>query len=200
MKFFTKLSLIAVLVLSIFTGCSNGGGDDQGTSSENEGNKESEVITLTLWDYYEPDAAHGKAQIELIKKYEEENPNVKIKRTYVPNADLKTKLMQGIAGNELPDIVVIDNPDHQAFAAAGAFADITKEIEEWGEADQYYEGAWNSTIYEGKNYGVPNNSNALALFYNKDMFEEAGITEPPKTCVFSIYPEGVGGSCAYRRV
>jgi multiple sugar transport system substrate-binding protein len=170
---------LIVLMLIALVGCnSDGASNDQQTDGKDTSN---EVITLKVWDYLDPDSSPEKEQLEFLRKYEESHPNIKFERTYFPFADLKTKLLQGIAGNELPDIVIIDNPDHQAFAEAGVFADITKEVEEWREADQYYEGPKASTMLDGKYYGIPNNSNALALFYNKDMFEEAGITEPPKT-------------------
>lgn len=162
-------------ILITLVGCGNS------SNNSEESNNSDEVVTLEVWDWYADDTPSGQAQIELLQKYEENNPNVKFSRTYIPIKDLPTKILQGVAGNDLPDIMMIDNPDHQSFAASGALADLTKEIEEWGESDNYYEGAWNSTMYEGKNYGVPANSNALALFYNKDIFEEEGINEPPKT-------------------
>ncbi|GIN59892.1 ABC transporter substrate-binding protein [Lederbergia ruris] len=167
--------LLTVFCLLLLPACSSGDKKSNG----NEGSDKQVVIKV--WDYLAPDAASGKEQVELIKKYEEEHPNIKFDRTYIPFADLKTKLLQGVAGNELPDIVVIDNPDHQSFIEAGVFADLTQEIEDWGQADQYFEGAMASAMMDGKYYGIPNNSNALAIYYNKDMFEEAGITELPNT-------------------
>lgn len=173
-KYIQVISLFAtILVLGMLTAC--GGSDDEESSASDD------VITLEIWDWYGDDTPSGEAQMELLQKYEDENPNVKFKRTYFPIKDLPTKILQGLAGNDLPDIIMIDNPDHQAFAAAGALADISEEVEEWGQADNYYEGAWSSTMYEGKNYGVPANSNALALFYNKEHLEEAGIDNPPTT-------------------
>jgi multiple sugar transport system substrate-binding protein len=78
----------------------------------------------------------------------------------------------------LPDIAVIDNPDHSAFAALGVLADLTDQITSWGQASQYFPGPWQSTTWKGKNYGIPNNSNCLALYYNKDLFKKAGLTPP----------------------
>lgn len=36
-------------------------------------------------------------------------------------------------------------------------------------------------IYKGKVYGLPKDYNTLVLFYNKEMFKQAGLTQPPKT-------------------
>lgn len=169
--------LLCAFFMMVMSACS---------SSESNGKAESggggsDQVTIKIWDYLAPDSSSAREQEALIAKYMEENPNITFDRTYMPFADLKTKLLQGVGAGELPDIVLIDNPDHQSFSQAGVFADITAEVEEWGEADQYFEGPMASTMLDGKVYGIPNNSNALAIYYNKDMFEEAGITEIPKT-------------------
>ncbi|WP_046175656.1 ABC transporter substrate-binding protein [Domibacillus indicus] len=174
-KLFFLLCTVCVLVLSA---C---GSSESGGETENESNGGSDQVTIKIWDYLQPDSSSEREQEALMKKYQEENPSVTFERTYMPFADLKTKLLQGVGAGELPDIVLIDNPDHQSFAQAGVFADITEKVDEWGEGDQYFEGPMESATLDGKIYGIPNNSNALAIYYNKDMFEEAGITDLPKT-------------------
>ncbi|HEX2913203.1 MAG TPA: sugar ABC transporter substrate-binding protein [Chloroflexia bacterium] len=132
-------------------------------------------VTLTIWDYWQDQRV---GYLGLLDSYQKANPNIKFQRSYVPFADLKQKLLLGSAAGQLPDIVLIDNPDHSAFADAGILADITSYITAWGQGNQYQEGPWKSTVWKGKNYGIPNNSNCLALFYNKDMFDQAGATPP----------------------
>src|SRR5205085_2683146 len=146
------------------------GGSTAGGSTGSSG-----PVTLTLWDYFNPP---GNGYLGLISGYTKANPSVKIQRTVVPFADLKQKLTQGAASGGLPDVAVIDNPDHSAFAALGVLADLTDQINAWGQVDQYFSGPWKSTTWKGKNYGIPNNSNCLALYYNKDMFHKAGVTPP----------------------
>jgi multiple sugar transport system substrate-binding protein len=156
-------STAAASLLAACGGSSGGGGTSSGP------------ITLTLWDYFNPP---GSGYTGLLTSYTKVNPNVKIQHTAIPFADLKTKLTQGAASRQLPDIVVIDNPDHSAFASLGVLADITDQVKTWGQADQYFPGPWKSTEWKDKNYGIPNNSNCLALYYNKDMFQKAGLTPP----------------------
>ncbi|MBS4223780.1 ABC transporter substrate-binding protein [Lederbergia citrea] len=176
-----KLFLIlAAFCLIFMTACSSGSKESGGNKSSGGSSSDDQVV-IKIWDYLSPDSSSGKEQEALIEKYQEENPNIKFERTYIPFADLKTKLLQGVAGGNLPDIVVIDNPDHQSFIEAGVFADISQEIQDWGQIDKYFEGPVASAMMDGKYYGIPNNSNALAIYYNKDMFEEAGITELPET-------------------
>ncbi|GKU82040.1 sugar ABC transporter substrate-binding protein [Niallia sp. NCCP-28] len=163
-----KLSMIITIIamLMLVTACGN-------KSASSDGK-----VTLTWWDAYTDTDGTVISIKNAIKKYEEAHPNIKIERVEVPFAELKKKLLLGAAGGELPDIVIIDNPDHQAMAAAGVLADITDNVKEWGESDSYFEGPWSSTIYKGKNYGVPLGSNNLALFYNKELLDKAGIKPP----------------------
>ena len=96
----------------------------------------------------------------------------------IPFADLKQKLLQGAAAGDLPDIAVIDNPDHQAFAALGILEDLTDRVAEWGQADAYFTGPWDSTIWQGSNYGIPDNSNCLVLWHNTAFYRPAEVAPP----------------------
>jgi multiple sugar transport system substrate-binding protein len=147
------------------------GGDDGGGASAGSGN-----VTLTWWDYF--NEANQRAVEDRIARYTKANPNVKIERTYQPFPDLKQKLLQGATAGELPDIVVIDNPDHQSFAALGVLADISDRVEQWGEQDSYFEGPWQSTLYKERNFGLPDNSNCLTLWTNTRLLEQAGVEVP----------------------
>jgi multiple sugar transport system substrate-binding protein len=135
-------------------------------------------VSITWWDYFTD--ANGAAMDAQFARYMEANPNITIERTYIGFADLKQRLLQGAAAGDLPDVVVIDNPDHQAFSSLGVFEDVTDRVAEWGQADSYFEGPWFSTTFQDRNYGIPDNSNCLVLWYNTALFEEAGL-EPPTT-------------------
>ena len=140
-----------------------------------------ETVTLQWWDYLKDSAGDVKGVDDLIAGYQASHPNVKIERTSFAFGDLKTKIIQAAATGTMPDIVIIDNPDHQAMAAQGALADITAQVKGWRDKDQYFPGPWASTVYQGKNYGVPYKSNATALFFNEDLLRQAAIQSPPKT-------------------
>lgn len=134
------------------------------------------AATIAWWDYMSD--SNGAALDTQMAKYMEANPNVKIERTYIPFADLKQKLLQGAAAGQLPDVVIIDNPDHSSFAALGVFADVTELITAWGKEADYFPGPWASTVFQGKNYGIPDNSNCLVNWYNKAFTEAAGVQPP----------------------
>jgi len=135
-----------------------------------------DAVTLTWWDYY--DGSNGEALEAQLATYKDVAPNVTIERTYIPFADLKQKLLQGAAAGDLPDIVIIDNPDHQAFASLGVLEDVTDRVTEWGQASSFFEGPWNSTVFQDRNYGIPDNSNCLVLWQNDDLLTAADVATP----------------------
>jgi multiple sugar transport system substrate-binding protein len=162
----------AVTVAAVVPGLAACGDDDDGGASQGS----TEKVTLTWWDYY--NEANQRAVEDRIARYTKANRNVTVERTYQPFPDLKQKLLQGATAGELPDIVVIDNPDHQSFAALGVLADITDRVQEWGEEGSYFEGPWQSTLYEDRNFGLPDNSNCLTLWTNTPLLEQAGVEVP----------------------
>lgn len=138
-------------------------------------------VTLQWWDYYTDFKPYEEALTAAFRRYEAQNPNVKIQRTPISFGDLKSRIIQATATRTLPDLIVVDNPDHQALAAQGAFADITDLVRAANVSARYFAGPFSSTVYKGRNYGLPFVSNATALYYNEDLLRAAGIQRPPQT-------------------
>ncbi|WP_019638460.1 ABC transporter substrate-binding protein [Paenibacillus fonticola] len=176
MKKKASLILIATMIFSlILTAC----GGEQKSAGQNDASNGGDKKQVSFWYYF--GGNEETALKEAIQKYNSSQDQYEVIGQYVPFGDMKKRLSVGLMGEELPDIVTVDNPDHASFAAAGIFEDITERVNEWGQGSQYLEGPLESAKYEGKLYGLPFTSNTLALFYNTDMFKDAGIAEPPKT-------------------
>jgi multiple sugar transport system substrate-binding protein len=177
-------SVLVFLLCAVFAlaGCSQGSGSNSssGGSSSSKVDGNSGKQKISVWHYFENNT---RAAFEtVIKKYNGSQHKYEVVPQYVPFANMKKQLSIGLAaGNDLPDIVQLDNPDHAAFSAMGTFEDITDLVTKWGQIDKFFPGPVNSTKFEGKYYGLPISSNCLALFYNKDLFKQAGVAEPPKT-------------------
>ncbi len=128
---------------------------------------------VTIWYYWETEG-HQKALNQLVQEFNASQNGITVEAKYVPFADFKKQLSIGASANELPDIVVQDNPDTAAYASMGIFADITGKF----DVSTYYPGPVNSCTLDGKLYGVPFGSNDLLLYYNKDMLNAAGAAVP----------------------
>lgn len=134
-----------------------------------------EPVTLTWWDYQE-----GPNSVALDTQFAayEAVAGVKLERQSFAFADLKQRLLQGATAGQLPDMVMIDNPDHQAFSSLGIFADITDRLTTWGQTSNYFEGPLSSTRWQDKSYGLPDNSNCIVMWNNTQFQTEAGVTPP----------------------
>ena len=137
-------------------------------------------LEVTIWDYFETDAQREMMDM-LLNGFNESQDTYFATHEYVPFANYKTQLQLGMTTGELPDLLIMDNPDMPAFAASGLLADISDYLEDFDDIDLYFPGPMNSTTLDGKHYGLPFCSNCLCLFYNKDMFAAAGIDFVPKT-------------------
>jgi multiple sugar transport system substrate-binding protein len=135
--------------------------------------------TVTLWDPWSQGTLSEAANAQY-KRYMDAHPNVTVQRTDIPFGDFKQRLLQAGTARELPDVVLIDNPDFHAFAALGYLTDITEPIKKWGQADQYFPGHWSAGVFGGKTYGIPVFSNCLALWVNADL-KAAAKVETPET-------------------
>lgn len=95
-------------------------------------------------------------------------------------ADTLNNLLIQAAGGNPPDIAKIKTEWLPQFLAMGVLADLTPYLPEEMESD-FYSGTLDAYRYNGGLYAIPYFSQSYAVFYNKDLLEQAGITELPKT-------------------
>ncbi|MEI0532206.1 ABC transporter substrate-binding protein [Brachyspira pilosicoli] len=161
-----KYFYLIILIVSFLLSC--GAQKEEGAT---EGNKQ----VITLWHYFfEPDVTHFLAYID---KYNESQDKYFVKPQFIPREELLKQYAMGSVAGELPDIGMLDNPDQAYFSKAGLFEDITDRFNAWDD-NKFLDGAINSAIYDGKIYGLPISINCLALFYDKDAFEENNLEVP----------------------
>lgn len=119
------------------------------------------------------------AMLELLEKaierYEQENPNIDIVETRVSWTDAPSQLMTSIMGGTPPDIVVANPPMLAQLRGAGALADITDFIPEDLKNSFLRTALDIMTNPEGRIDGIAEEGCTWALFYRKDLFEEAGL-------------------------
>lgn len=176
MKRFWAVLLTMLFLGSLAAGCYQSGEKAPSVPDISQTEKRKQ---LTLWYYWETEK-HQETLDGVINEYNAVQEQVEVSAKYVPFADFKKQLSIGATASELPDVVIIDSPDHASYATMGIFADLTERLEDWADLNQYYEGPLNSCKLNGKLYGIPFGSNCLALFYNEDMLGQAGC-QPPTT-------------------
>lgn len=135
---------------------------------------------VVIWTYYETQAQRAGLTL-LVEGFNSSQQQYEASWQYKgPYTDFVKQLSLGIAEEQLPDLVVIDNPDMRAFAELGWFEDLTAYAESKADSNLIYPEVWSSVVYNGKCYGMPFCCNNVGLIYNKDMLAAARI-EPPET-------------------
>lgn len=141
------------------------------------------AATVELWTYYGDTGPAAKCMAKSADDWAKSQSDYTLKIRNLPFSQFNQLVTQAIASNSLPDILVVDNPDNARYSSIGALADLTDKVQAWGQGDKYLPGPWNSTLWNGKNYGIPLGSNTIVLWINADMATAAGldVTKPPTT-------------------
>jgi len=135
-------------------------------------------INLTEEDYFNTPGQIA-ALAAYAKKFEAAHPGVTITREYVPFANLDTKLLTQAAGQDLPNLLAVDNPFVSTMISTGQVVPLStiKGFSTKG----YFPAVINEGLSGGKYYSLPvAGFNSIALIYNIPMFKAANVT-PPKT-------------------
>jgi multiple sugar transport system substrate-binding protein len=137
-------------------------------------------VTVEVIHYFTVESQH-EALNQMQKEFEAANPDIKLKFTYVPFGELVSRTLQMAAVRKPPGISAIDNPDVLRVAKAGILKDISADVAKMKVWEDIYAGPKAAVSDGGKIFGMPIGSNSLALYYNKKMLTDAGVTAPPKT-------------------
>lgn len=164
------IGLAAAMMTGMLADCGSSGSSDEASGSD--GGTET-AKDVTIWYYWETEG-HQVALDKVIEDYNNSQDTYEVTAKYVPFADFKKQLSIGASADELPDIAILDSPDHASYATMGIFEELTGKF----DVDSYYDGAVNSCTLDGKLYGVPFGVNCLGLYYNEDMLNAAGCSVP----------------------
>ena len=129
---------------------------------------------------------------EVIKEFEEENPNVKVKYVSgIKKEDYSEWLAeQFIAGDE-PDVFFILSDDFNLYVSMGALMNLTKFINDDADFDPnvYYPAALNFGKFENISYALPCESTLTFMFVNKTLLSKEGITIPNNNWTWNDFLE-----------
>lgn len=137
-------------------------------------------VELEFWNHWVSDGGEAKFFNKKIKEYEKNNPDVKIVQKNISIDDYTgTKLTTAFATGDGPDIFSASPGTINTFIDSGINYPLDdffpKEVRE-----DYSKESIKDVTKDGKIIAAPFEQDLMALFYNKDMFEKAGI-QPPKT-------------------
>lgn len=142
------------------------------------GGSSSEGGGLTMWTRA---AAEQLNQI-LVKEWNGSHDQ-KIRLTIIPDDQYVTKVSTSGASGDLPDLLSVDLIYMPQFNDSQIMADITEQVDGLSFRDSLSPAHMELGEWEGQQYGVPYGIDNSALFYNKGLFQEAGLDpgSPPRS-------------------
>lgn len=154
-----------------------------GCSVPNEAAAPDGPVTIKVGDYPSADQAAARATFDKrVAVFEEENPDIDIEPVETV-WDAQT-FQANVAGGTLPDVLKVPFTEIQSLIQRGQVADITEALAEADFADTINpQTALVAQDAEGRQFGVPVLPYAIGLFYNRDLFVQAGLDPdaPPTT-------------------
>lgn len=132
------------------------------------------TITYGMWDQ-----TQEATMQKVIDAFEQKNPNINVEIQLVPWAQYWDNLKTAAAGGELFDTFWMNGPFFPFYASRDVLLDLTPYMEKSGfDKSKYPASILESYSFNGKQYGGPFYYDSIGLFYNKDMFDAAGIPYP----------------------
>jgi multiple sugar transport system substrate-binding protein len=172
--------LIGLLALALLAAaCTAGGGGDSGPAATVDPNAQHDPMTLTVWSNFS--GREGKVTTGVLQSIKQKYPWMTVK--HVQGKDDEA-IVRAINGGTPPDVAISFTPDNAArFCQTRAFQDLNPYL----QADKIDKNAmWPAAIFSYTQYNniqcvLPMLTDAYGLYYNVDLLEKAGFSEPPKT-------------------
>ena len=164
MKKRIKLAMLGMTaVLFGLTACGN--------KQESKSAEGKTTIRFASWDT----ADDVDAQQKMVDKFNEEHPDIQVVLEAY-GSEFDTKISASMGSGDAPDVMYMWNYPayHDGLEPLDSY--IEKEGEDYKE--NFYSTLWNYNSYDGQIYGLPVGFTTHCVYYNKDLFEKAGVEEP----------------------
>ncbi|MCX5425016.1 extracellular solute-binding protein [Streptomyces sp. NBC_00078] len=162
---------VTVTAALVATGCGRSADSGAGKDAPAKISSGKATGKVVMWSMGDTD----KDLASLAKKFEQQNPGVKVQITPVPWASAHDKLTTTIAGGTTPDLSVIGTTWMAEMAGMNGFQATPSSF----KSSDFYPGQWGTTKYKDTSYGVPFIANTMVVYYRTDLTAKAGIKGAP---------------------
>jgi len=160
----TSLSAVMLVGALALAGCSQG----SATKSSTAGGQ----VTVRFMDF-SANGGHEQDLSALVTAFEAQNKDVKIQVETVPYDSYFTKLQTAVAGGTAADTFELDYQNFVSYAKNGSLAPLAGV-----DGTAYKDSLLKAFVSDGKQYGLPESFSNVVLFYNKTLFDKAGVAAP----------------------
>ncbi|MFI7697794.1 extracellular solute-binding protein [Nonomuraea sp. NPDC049480] len=173
-----KRCLVLMATAVLVAGCGGGGGGTA-SSQPNQGGGSPAKVTLEWWHLSTSEPLKS-LWAQRAKEFMAKNPNVTIKATVLENDAYKAKLTTITQSGKAPDLFATwGGGVLKQQVDAGLVKDISNDVAD--VLPTFTPAALSAYQIDGKTYGLPTDIGMVGFWYNKKLFEKAGITQPPAT-------------------
>ena len=138
-----------------------------------------QALEIEYWQYtYKSRVA---AIDKLIENFQSNNPGITIKHVNFPYADYRKKVAIAISSGDGPDLVQLYYGWLNDYRDGGLIQSLPQDTFPHSEIESNFFKMVSSMKVDGEYWGLPTAVRSLALFYNNDLFKEAGLSGPPQT-------------------
>lgn len=171
------LIVLTGLAMILLSACSGGKvGEEVGSSNSGK----QEIVEITFSENI-PSKERTEVLKRLIDDFQQKNPNIKVNFESTPVEQAREKLIARAIAKQLPDVFEVSNSWIGPLAVNNAVEDIEPYVNEFANRTDLTDSAIDlGKSYDNKMYWIPYGTYGIALYYNKKMFEDAGL-QPPKT-------------------
>ncbi len=183
----SSLSLLSGILAScmLLTSCGGSGTTDGGTGTSSDSSapasSNSTDVTTINYSYWQTNVElYNREYLDIvIAAFEEENPNIKVEVDSASFGDYFIKLENVVTGGGGADVFQMNGVNITKYAQAGILAPLDDVIANSTLDMNNYPEAINE-IYnmDGVQYGLPIDFDTIAMWYNKDLFDQAGVEYP----------------------
>lgn len=128
------------------------------------------------WSYW-GDPGELPPNFQVIEAFEAAHPDISIETQHAPWASYFDRLQTQWAGGVSPDVMFLNNVP--SYASRGVLAELDDLVSSSGfDISGYHPDMLRIFMLDGKLYGFPRDNDTTVLYYNKDLFDEAGVAYP----------------------
>ncbi|HCS40025.1 MAG TPA: hypothetical protein DIW44_10635 [Anaerolineaceae bacterium] len=149
-----------------------------------------EPVTIKVVSFLTYSENVDGAETKVVEAFQAAHPEITVEFQLLPYADYFTSLKTWIAGGTAPDVASLDLGMLQEMAAAGSLSDLNPLIQSDGyDLNQYYQSTLDMFQNNGGQYGLPASYSNVVLYYNKSLFDAAGLSYPDDTMDWATFME-----------
>lgn len=118
----------------------------------------------------------------MAREFESENPDLRMKLLYWPGPNYEDKVKLVMAAGTAPDIISAQDEPFPNYCRLNQFEDLTPYLARHPDEyrpDLYFPTSLETFRYSGKQMAVPWNGGQMMVYYNRKLFREVGLPDPP---------------------